>query len=148
MNRIWFLSRLWVGGVFAFSGFAKLAEPVENFRAAVVGYAVFPYDWTLPIAFVLPWLELVFGIFLIVGYAPRFSAWVLSLLALSFLVLLGMSFLKTGHLPADCGCFGKSGLTLSGSQVAILDSVNFLLAGRLSFLKSHWLSLDSRLRQS
>ena len=147
MAVFWFAARLWVGGVFAYSGFAKLAEPVENFRAAMLQYGVVPYDLALPISTVLPWFEIILGIFLILGYAPRMSAFLLSLLALSFLVLLGLSHLKTGHLPAECGCFGKSGLSLSGRQALILDSVNFLLGLGLYFLKRHWLSLDAWLRK-
>ena len=147
MIFFYFLARLWVGGIFAFAGFSKLIEPVENFRAALVQYAIFPYSWTLPLAAVVPWFELAFGLFLILGYAPRFSAWALATLALSFLIMLGLSYLKIGHLPTDCGCFGGSGLKLSGRELLMLDFLNFFLAMRLFFVKSHFLSLDAWLHR-
>ena len=142
----WILARLFLGTVFAYSGFSKLMEPVENFRGIIAQYEVIPYVFVPAIAHVFPWLELIFGIFLISGYAPRASALVLAFFSLSFLILLGSSKLLLGSFPVSCGCFGEHGIHLTVRQVFLLDLVDFFLGLKLSRLKTHPLSLDQWLR--
>ena len=73
-------------------------------------YPVIPDFAVSVVAMILPWIEFVFGVFLIVGYAPRLSAWVLGASLVSFLTVLGSSRLVFGFSPEDCGCFGQGGV--------------------------------------
>src|SRR4051812_17610169 len=86
-----FLARLFMGVIFTYAGFTKLLEPMGNFRGAIADYEVFPYAIVPLIAYVLPWIEFVFGIFMLIGYAPRISALVLALLSFGFMIVLGSS---------------------------------------------------------
>lgn len=127
-NFLWILARLFVGLVFAYAGWTKLIEPMENFRGVVAQYEVIPYIFVPAIALILPWLEFIFGIFLIVGYTTRLSALILALISLGFVLLITATFFKTGQFPSDCGCFGKGSLIhLTGWQVLLLDCANALL---------------------
>jgi len=138
----WCLARITVGIIFAYAGFAKLSEPVENLRAVLDAYPVIP-DFTVSVvAMVLPWIEFVFGVFLIVGYAPRLTAWILGTSLVSFLTVLGSSHLFFGFSPEDCGCFGQDGIHLSVPQVLIMDSFSLVVVIQIARMKHHLLSLD------
>ncbi len=104
------ISRLLVGGLFIFSGLIKLNDPIgmsyklqEYFSTDVLNLPVFePY--ALMIAIIVVVLEVVLGVFLLIGYKPKFTVW--SLLALivffTFLTFYAWYFDKV----KDCGCFG------------------------------------------
>lgn len=140
--------RLLLGGIFAYAGFAKLMEPVANFRGALAQYEIFPLALLDPVAYTVPWVEFIFGCFVIVGYAPRWSSLVLGMLSASFVVMLLMSKSFWGTGAAYCGCFGQAGLKLSMRQMALLDLFNTLIGLRFFFLKSHPISLHSLLVRS
>ncbi|MSR77306.1 MAG: DoxX family membrane protein [Candidatus Omnitrophica bacterium] len=143
-ESFWLIVRIFIGIVFVYSGWTKVTAPLENFRGVIAQYEVIPYFFVPVIAAVLPWLELIFGFFLLTGYMTRFSALVTSGLCLSFVTLLGVYFFKTGKFPADCGCFGEGSLIhLSGKQVLMMDSANALLSLRLFFAKKHPWTLDA-----
>ncbi|MBI1977130.1 MAG: DoxX family protein [Candidatus Omnitrophica bacterium] len=145
MNFILFLMRIVLGGVFVYSGWGKLMSPVENFKAVVESYQFFSALLVKPISYVVPWLELVFGAFVLVGYLTRQSTVLLALFLLSFIVLLSRSLLM--HLPiSECGCFG-SGIVLAPWQALVLDSGLFLIAFILLKRKSNLFSLDRRLHR-
>ena len=61
--RILFLGRVCLGLVFAYSGFTKLMEPVENFQGGMAAYEIIPYVVIPFLARVIPWIEFVFGVF-------------------------------------------------------------------------------------
>ena len=121
-----------------------MTSPIENFRGVIADYDVIPYAFVPAIAHILPWLELIFGFFLLTGYLTRLSALVISGLCFSFVGLLGFHFLKTGTFPADCGCFGEGSLIhLTGQQVLLMDSFNALLSFRIFLMREPLWSLDA-----
>ena len=104
------ISRVLVGALFIFSGLIKLNDPLgfsykleEYFSADVLNIPVLePY--ALGIAVIVVVLEVVLGVFLLIGYKPKFTVW--SLLAMivffTFLTFYAAYFEKV----KDCGCFG------------------------------------------
>ena len=141
----WLCARLFVGFVFAYAGYSKLMEPIENFRGVLAEYRAIPYAAVPAIAAVLPWLELFSGGFLLAGFAMRPSAAAAALICLGFLVVLSASHIFYGSVPASCGCFGESGIHLTVLQVFFLDLTNLGLSLGLSLQKRHFLSLDALL---
>lgn len=140
--KILFLGRVFVGLIFAYSGFTKLMEPVENFQGGMAAYEIIPYVVIPFLAHVIPWIEFIFGAFLIVGYLPRISALTLAGMSWSFILLILTTRIVTGALPADCGCFGEGSLVhLTPFQVLALDTFNTIVAVRLALCKSHPFSL-------
>lgn len=105
-------SRIFVGILFVISGFIKLNDPVgfsfkleEYFSMGVLDLPIFmPY--ALAIAFILVVLEVLLGVFLIIGFKPKWT--VLSLLSMivffTFLTFYSAYFNKV----TDCGCFGEA----------------------------------------
>jgi len=145
--KILFFGRMFLGLIFAYSGFTKLMEPVENFQGGMAAYEVIPYAVIPFLAHVIPWIEFLFGVFLILGYLPRISALVLAGMSLSFVLLIAVTRIVTGSLPADCGCFGEGSLVhLKPLQVLALDVCNALIGMHLALLKTHPFSLAAFLK--
>lgn len=147
-SPLWSFARIGVGAIFFYAGLSKLLEPIENLRGVIAQYQIIPYGLVSQIAFILPWIELIFGAFLILGYMEKISAAVLSALTLVFLVVLGSSgALMTGG--GDCGCFGVSSpIHLTLRQVFVMDLINFLICIRLYFFKRTPWGIDNFFRQS
>ena len=138
-----FGSRIFLGFIFAYSGLLKLLDPIENFRGLLADYTILPY-FSIPwFALIMPWLELIAGVFLMVGLAVRQSALLLSFFSISFMVVLLLSRWILGISPASCGCFGEGGLRLTTNQVLILDALDFLIGLRLFLHQRHPWSMDS-----
>ena len=146
--KFFFLGRLFLGLVFAYSGFTKLMEPVENFQGGMAAYEIIPYTLIPFLAHVIPWIEFFFGAFLVVGYLPRVSALVLATMSWSFVLLILTTRIVTGNLPADCGCFGEGSLIhLKPLQVFLMDLCNTAIGILLALRKTHPWSLSSILAE-
>ena len=128
------LMRLTVGGIFAFSGFAKGIDPWGTY------YKVSDYltamgleqwaDTALFIAVALAAIEFMIGIAIIVGAYRRSSPW-MALVFMLIMTPITLWIAITGAV-ADCGCFGDA-LHLSnwatfGKNLLLLLGVIYLLA--------------------
>lgn len=115
------------GLVLLVSGYLKAVRPPEEFAAAMEAYWVLPVAVVLPLARFVPWLELLTGLALCVGYATRRAAFLAAGLHAVFIALLAQSLIR-GLTLKECGCFGNLGPHLSPAQALTLDAVLFLLA--------------------
>ncbi|MGC6429424.1 MAG: BT_3928 family protein [Jejuia sp.] len=110
MKAVVSISRILVGVLFIFSGFIKLNDPIgfsyklqEYFSPDVLNLPVFePYALLISVFVVV--FEVVLGVFLLIGYKPKFTVWSLLLMILffTFLTFYAAYFEKV----KDCGCFG------------------------------------------
>ncbi len=140
----WVAVRIFYGMIFAYAGFSKLIEPYENFRGMINQYEIIPYAWSTPLAIVLPWFELIFGVFMVLGYLPKLTAAVLAGLSTMFLLAMGASHALLDSAGKDCGCFGQNAIIhLKIWQVFIMDFVFLLLSIRFYLAKDHPFSLHS-----
>ena len=116
--------RLLLGLIFFASGISKLQAP-EAFTTLVTTYHLLPYPLGLAYGYLVPWVELIAGVFLIIGIFVRFASAVSILLTLSFVIA---SFFRiVAGTTGDCGCFGDI-LSLTLYQSLGLDSIMLLLA--------------------
>ncbi|MEQ9414769.1 MAG: DoxX family protein, partial [Cyclobacteriaceae bacterium] len=109
-------SRLFVGGLFIFSGLIKLNDPVgtqikleEYFEVFAVDFGSFFHvfiPWAMEIGMVLIILELALGFAVLLHYKMNTTMWVmLSLMVFfTFLTFYSAYFNKV----TDCGCFGDA----------------------------------------
>ncbi|MBI4423092.1 MAG: DoxX family membrane protein [Elusimicrobia bacterium] len=118
-------ARLLVGGLLLFSGLHKAGAPVEEFMAVLEGYAVIPDPHLRLFAWVMPWAEILGGLFLAAGLWTRPAAVVTAGLSASFFLALLSTKLRGIEL-LNCGCFGE-GIHLERWQAMTLDTI--LLAG-------------------
>lgn len=105
-DGVWALSaRLILGAVFMYASIDKIAHPAA-FAEAVYNYQILPGFLINPTALVLPWLELVLGIFLVLGLFREGS--VLIVTGLMVVFLGAMVFNLARGLDIHCGCFSTS----------------------------------------
>ena len=110
MKAIVSISRILVGVLFIFSGFIKLNDPIgfsyklqEYFSPDVLNIpSLEPYALLISVFVVV--FEVVLGVFLLIGYKPKFTVWSLLLMIIffTFLTFYAAYFEKV----KDCGCFG------------------------------------------
>ena len=92
----------WVlGGIFIYSGAAPLLAP-RIFSVLIEAYGLVPDMLLMPVALILPVLEVVAGVALL--FDIRGSLAVIAGLLLLFIAILGYG-IRMG-LDVDCGCFG------------------------------------------
>jgi uncharacterized membrane protein YphA (DoxX/SURF4 family) len=106
-----FLFRLILGGVLLVAGALKVTDPYAS-ATSVRAYQILPVDLANFLGFVLPFVEVAIGIFLIVGIWVRLAAIAGGALMIMFIIAIGQAWAR--GISLDCGCFGKGGLLESG----------------------------------
>jgi len=105
-DGVWALSaRLILGAVFMYASIDKIAHPA-SLAEAVYNYQILPGFLINPTALVLPWLELVLGVFLVLGLFQEGS--VLIVTGLMVVFLGAMVFNLARGLDIHCGCFSTA----------------------------------------
>ena len=113
-------ARLIVGAVLVYAGATKASAPAEEFAVVIQSYDVAPLAVALPLAGLLPWLELIVGWALLLGVeTTAASAAACGLFGL-FLAALA-SVLARGIPIPNCGCFGDA-LHFTPAQALLFDS--------------------------
>ncbi len=116
-KRDWFLvfSRYFVGILFTISGLIKVNDirgfgyKLEEYFEVFQKHSGLPFHevfgpWSITLAGLIAILETALAIFLILGYARRFTAWALMLMIVFFTFLTAYSAITKA--VSDCGCFG------------------------------------------
>lgn len=134
------LGRLVAGGIFLGSGLHKLSSPAEEFAVVLEAYQLIPETHTLLFASLVPWLELVAGLFLLTGFMTRAAGVTLAALSGSFFLALASTYARRIVLE-NCGCFGTA-VHLKPWQAMILDVVLIGLCWLAMRYGSRRLSLD------
>lgn len=99
-------ARLILSGLFIYSGGVKLLD-LQTFALGISGYQLLPENLVIPLAYVLPWLELWCGVVLWLVPPFRRSAWVLITAMLLVFTAAKISALQRG-LDISCGCTGST----------------------------------------
>ena len=106
------ISRVFVGVLFIISGLIKLNDPLgfsyklqEYFSADVLNIT-FLEPYALMVSVLVVVFEVVLGVFLLIGYKPKFTVWSLlgMIVFFTFLTFYSAYFDKV----KDCGCFGDA----------------------------------------
>jgi len=121
--------RILIGCLFVVSGFEKLIGPYQNFLYVVQSYEFCPTIFEDIVARVLPWIELILGVFLITGLWLKWTLRSVLILFAMFICIVGQALLR--GLPIDeCGCFGSL-ISLPLAGVLVFDSIMFFITGLL-----------------
>ena len=119
------LVRLGMAAVFVGAALPKIAAP-DLFALAVHNYQILPPWGVNALALFLPWLELVIGICLGLGFWSRASALVMTGLMIVFMIALTSAAAR--GLSISCGCFevGEHAAGASSLVWAALRDLAFL----------------------
>jgi len=116
---IW-IGRLVLGGIFVYAGFSKLVFPnthlwpmfvlrfslsmnISSFAQQVESYKMISPDASQLVAHILPFVEIVLGLLLLIGWRLRIWAIIVTFVMLGFLTVVSRAYLL--HMDINCGCF-------------------------------------------
>ena len=130
--------RLFFGGVFIIASIEKIAYP-ETFAISVEAYSILPVSLVNIFSLVIPWVELLCGVFLLGGFFLRASSTILSAFLGMFIVAILSAMMR--QLNIDCGCFGPAHSTPVGWN-KIFEDIGLLILGTYLMLASNHTSSE------
>ncbi len=134
--------RLFVGAVFIYAAYYKILEP-GDFAKSIWYYHLTPVSLINLVALILPWWEMLAGLFLIFGVFYRGAVWSVLLMNLVFIVALASAAAR--GLDIECGCFKASqGAGDEAVNTLIRDLGLLLLMLQLLFSRSRRFLVDRR----
>ena len=107
-----------VGFVFIYAGLLKAWDPVK-FAADISNFRILPWGLGVRLAFYLPWVEIICGVALLIGWM---RAGAIAILTALTVVFIGATISAQARgIDLECGCFGAASKNLSfTSHMAIL----------------------------
>lgn len=117
--------RIIIGLFLLVSGIEKLISPYQNFLYAIEAYEVLPAWGEVLTARVMPWLELMVGLFVCLGLWTDWALKGALVVFASFVIVVTQALLR--GLPIDqCGCFGAA-IHIPPKVIVVIDSAVLLL---------------------
>ncbi|MFO7885463.1 MAG: MauE/DoxX family redox-associated membrane protein [Desulfobacteraceae bacterium] len=117
--------RIGLGIVFIYAGYDKIFHP-KDFAEAVYNYQLLPDSLINITAIVLPWFELVLGLFLVSGFWQEGCAVASSALLLVFFIAMGVNMAR--GLNIHCGCFSVTAESAMDVWTLLRDSILLLIS--------------------
>ncbi|MBU0996282.1 MAG: DoxX family membrane protein [Proteobacteria bacterium] len=114
-----------VGCVFIYASFHKISDPAL-FAKSVYSYALFPSGLINLIAIVIPYIELLSGLFLVFGVYPRGASSIINGLLVLFIVCLSINLIR-GH-QFDCGCLSAGEEMDKPTRWLLIRDILYLMA--------------------
>ena len=133
--------RIILGIIFIAAAIPKLQDNLA-FAEIVANYKILPISMVTRFAHVLPVVEIIAGIFLILGLYTRYAVSVILFLLVIFIVAISVNLWRGES--AICGCFSVSeGGGELGWQTIVRDVIMMLLGAHILFATKNPYSLDA-----
>jgi uncharacterized membrane protein YphA (DoxX/SURF4 family) len=142
---IYLIFRLVIGITFIWASMDKILNPAD-FAKLVYNYRILP-DFTINIfGIVLPWIELLCGIFIVVGFNTKSSSMILSVLLLIFIIAIIAAIFR--GLDINCGCFSTDATESSkvGYSLLFRDIIMLLMGAYLIICSNDFLCLQKKIK--
>jgi uncharacterized membrane protein YphA (DoxX/SURF4 family) len=142
------ISRAVLGVVFLLAGIGKALD-MRAFAVEIDAYQMVPGTLVQPMSIALPLLEILIGVYVLLGLMQRWAAGAAGALLLIFIAAMAWAMLR--GLTLDCGCFGNvPGLSAFRDTVSagtiLRDALWLLLAVHLMLVPGIW-SVDTLRRK-
>lgn len=136
------LSRLLIGGMFIYASFYKIVDPAA-FAKSIWFYHLVPGKLINLMALVLPWLEMICGLAVIVGFWYRGAALWSNIMLIVFIAALASTVVR--GISIDCGCFrAAKSATHSAWSSLLFDAGALIFAVHLLASRSRRWTLRAR----
>lgn len=136
--------RLALGGIFCMAAAIKLSNP-QSFSEAIQAFRAVKSDELVLVAtHTLPWVEMIAGVALVLGFWSRQAALIIGVLLLIFIAVIS-SAIGQGLAGIPCSCFGYWHLICKGGVgwCKVWENSGLAaIAGALVFAGGGTLSLD------
>jgi len=127
-----FCIRLIIGGFFIYASVDKIFNP-DAFAKIIHNYRILPPELINLLAIILPWIELVTGISLIIGFKYQGANMLILAMLIVFIAALIASYAR--GLNINCGCFSASSTIKSNLLWRIIEDVLMVIGCVLIALK-------------
>jgi uncharacterized membrane protein YphA (DoxX/SURF4 family) len=134
--------RLLAGVIWLVAGAAKIAD-LQHFHAQVIQYRLLPGSLEAPFAYALPFVEVLIGLYLLVGLLTRAAGVAASVLMVLFLAAQAQAWAR--GLSLDCGCFGALAHQTVGFWTIARDAALGIPSLLMALRPARLLSLDNLL---
>ncbi len=126
--------RLVVGITMIYASLYKVIDP-GSFARSIWYYHMVPGSLINLMAIVLPWVELICGVFMIIGVYYRGAVFLINLMMVMFILALSSAIAR--GINIDCGCFkAAEASSESAWQALYFDLVMFPFTLWLFFSRS------------
>jgi hypothetical protein len=115
--------RIVLGGLFVYSSMDKLAN-MADFARVIHYYRILPVGFENILAIFLPWLELITGLFLLVGRFTKGASLIYSVFLCIFIIALSQALIR--GLDISCGCFSVKPSSTSEVWLRIIEDIVIL----------------------
>jgi len=134
-------ARLYLAWVFIYACIHKIAHP-SAFALDIATYDILPLSLVNPMAIILPWIELVAGVLLVIGWRVRAAA--LSVCGMMVMFIAAIAIALAKGLDMSCGCFASQAVNEDpiGWLTVMRDLGWLALAGYVVFFDRNPLGLD------
>jgi uncharacterized membrane protein YphA (DoxX/SURF4 family) len=133
--------RVTLGVIFVIAAYGKLLHP-DVLVSTVINFNILPIGLAKIFAYILPWIEIIAGIMLIVGFGIRGASFSLGWLLVSFIIAIWVNIHR--GVSMECGCFDIFGMNEKiGSAILFRDIMFLIVAILLVFTKDFMLSIDN-----
>ncbi len=128
------LFRFILSGIFLYSGYVKWKSPLR-FEAVLYAYDLFPDVYIPAIALYFPWVEIILGLLLLIGFRRkiRYLAGASTMLLLFFITIIIITYFR--GIEVDCGCLGFddpiSPWTIARDTLMLIPAIYLLFADPL-----------------
>jgi uncharacterized membrane protein YphA (DoxX/SURF4 family) len=141
-ERFVLLLRVGLGLVFLAAGGLKVGH-ADVFASEIAGFQLLPHPLIAPLALLLPFLELMIGVYLILGLFTRFAAWFAALEMAVFAGAIASAVIR--GISTSCGCFGPSDRTMTSWPEVGRDTGFALMGIVIALWAPGALALDRRM---
>lgn len=139
-DQINFALRLAIGITFVYAAVDKIIHP-DQFARIIYNYHLVPGQLINIFALFLPWVELITGVFVIVGYWEKAATVMIGGMLVMFIIALSMALVKGVNI--ECGCFSTTSKAKGPIKDLIFrDALLLLSCGVILWAKKSWLAVE------
>jgi uncharacterized membrane protein YphA (DoxX/SURF4 family) len=134
------ITRFFLGGVFIYASYDKILNP-DAFAEAVFNYQVLPANLVNLTAIILPWLELIVGFCLVIGWWIPGAVVIVNVLMIIFFSALVFNLAR--GLDVYCGCFSTDPSETAATRWTLVRDTFFLV---VSFFLVYMVFFSKKIR--
>ncbi len=137
------VARWLLGVLLVWAGALKIGHPLD-LASAIAGFRLLPPELVAPLAVVLPYFEVLLGLYLVAGLFTRVAAWIAAVQFVIYAAAIASAVLR--GIPANCGCFGPGDTAVADWPHVAFDLALAAVAAFIAVRAPGALALDRRLR--